>query len=60
MRQKNIFGSEDVFIEKYFQNPRHIESTECYQNGTNTMHLGRRRLHNTKKTSKTSRGNSQS
>ena len=38
---KKYFGSEDVFIEKYFQNPRHIE-VQILSDGTNTIHLGER------------------
>ena len=38
---KKYFGNEDVFIEKYFKNPRHIE-VQILSDGSNTIHLGER------------------
>ena len=38
---KNFFNNEEVFIEKFFQNPRHIE-VQILSDGKNVIHLGER------------------
>ena len=38
---KKFFNNDEVFIEKFFQNPRHIE-VQILSDGTNVVHLGER------------------
>ena len=38
---KNFFNNEEVFIEKFFQNPRHIE-VQILSDGKQVIHLGER------------------
>ena len=38
---KNFFNNEEVFIEKFFQNPRHIE-VQILSDGKKVIHLGER------------------
>ena len=38
---KKFFKNDEVFIEKFFQNPRHIE-VQILSDGTNVVHLGER------------------
>lgn len=39
---KKFFNNDEVFIEKYFQNPRHIEVQILSDGKNNTIHLGER------------------
>ena len=39
---KKFFGNDEVFIEKYFKNPRHIEVQILSDGKDNTVHLGER------------------
>jgi acetyl-CoA carboxylase biotin carboxylase subunit len=39
---KKFFGNDEVFIEKYFKNPRHIEVQILSDGKNNTIHLGER------------------
>jgi acetyl-CoA carboxylase biotin carboxylase subunit len=39
---ENYFGNSDVYIEKYFQKPRHIEFQIIADNYGNVVHLGER------------------
>jgi acetyl-CoA carboxylase biotin carboxylase subunit len=39
---KKFFNNDEVFIEKYFQNPRHIEVQILSDGKNNTVHLGER------------------
>jgi len=39
---KKFFGNDEVFIEKYFRNPRHIEVQILSDGKNNTIHLGER------------------
>ena len=39
---KKFFDNDEVFIEKYFQNPRHIEVQILSDGKNNTVHLGER------------------
>lgn len=39
---KNAFGSDEVFIEKFFENPRHIEFQILGDGKGNVVHLGER------------------
>ena len=48
MRQKNFFGKDDLYIEKYFKNPRHIE-VQIMSGKNKTVHLGGKRLFGSKK-----------
>ena len=38
---KNFFNNDEVFIEKFFQNPRHIE-VQIISDGNKVIHLGER------------------
>ena len=39
---KKFFGNDEVFIEKYFKSPRHIEVQILSDGKNNTIHLGER------------------
>ena len=39
---RKFFNNDEVFIEKYFQNPRHIEVQILSDGKNNTVHLGER------------------
>ena len=39
---KKFFNNEEVFIEKFFENPRHIEVQILSDGKSNTVHLGER------------------
>ena len=45
---KKYFGKGDVFIEKYVENPRHIEVQVIADKYGNIVHLGEGLLHPTK------------
>ena len=47
---KKFFGNDELYIEKYFKNPRHIE-VQIMSGKNKTVHLGER-LFSSKKTSK--------
>ena len=48
---KKIFGNDELYIEKYFKNPRHIE-VQIMSGKNKTVHLGGKRLFSSKKASK--------
>ena len=48
---KKFFNNDELYIEKYFKNPRHIE-VQIMSGKSKTVHLGETRLFRTKKTSK--------
>ncbi len=41
LEAKKYFGNDEVYIEKYFENPRHIE-VQILSDKTRTIHLGER------------------
>ena len=53
---KKYFGNDEIYIEKFFQNPRHIE-VQILAGKNRTIHLTRKRLLCSKKTSKINRRN---
>ena len=55
---KKYFGNDDLYIEKYFKNPRHIEVQ--VMSGKQNSSIRRKGLHSAKKTSKINRRNSKS
>ena len=56
---KKYFGNDEVYIEKFFQNPRHIE-VQILAGKNRTVHLHEERLFCSKKTSKINRRNTKS
>ena len=48
---KNAFGNGDLYFEKYYDNPRHIEIQIMSDEHGNAVHFGERLL-NAKKKSK--------
>ena len=41
LKQKNFFNNDELYIEKYFKNPRHIE-VQIMSGKNKTVHLGER------------------
>ena len=54
---KKFFGNDELYIEKYFKNPRHIE-VQIMSGKNRTVQLGERDFTGTEKTSKINRRNS--
>ncbi len=52
---KKFFNNEEVFIEKFFENPRHIEVQILSDGKDNTVHLRRKRLLGSKTVPKNNR-----
>ena len=57
LEAKKYFGNDEVYIEKFFENPRHIE-VQILGGKNRVVHLHERDLLCSKKTSKTYRRNS--
>ena len=51
LEAKKFFGNDELYIEKYFKNPRHIE-VQVMSGKNRTVQLRRERLFCSKKTSK--------